>query len=84
MHTVNRTLAVLKPKQAYVDWINALPGPASNMTLEKLAQDQTCYLIPEYDTVERTRSHRYGVRPIQVRSGCFPEKNDSIALTSTG
>ena len=53
MHIINRSIAILKAKQTYADWINALPGPASNMTLEKLAQDQTCYLIPSYDTVEQ-------------------------------
>lgn len=54
MHIINRSIAILKAKQTYVDWINALPGPTSNMTLKKLAQDQNSYLIPSYDTVDQS------------------------------
>ena len=48
MYLINRTIAIIKPKQPYLDWAISLPDPAENLTLEELREDCTAILIPEY------------------------------------
>jgi hypothetical protein len=51
--SINRTVAVLKPKQAFVDWVNSMPGDGPPMAIEEIFDDCLCFLIPEYDTNEQ-------------------------------
>lgn len=50
MYAINRGVAIIKPKQPFLDWVRALPDPdehVSRMTLASLRQDCTCILVPE-------------------------------------
>ncbi len=38
-----------------MDWINQLPDPLENLTLEDLADDCTTFLIPQYDREQEAR-----------------------------
>jgi len=51
--SINRTVAVLKPKPAFMDWINSMPGDGPPMAIEEISDDCLCFLIPEYDTNEQ-------------------------------
>ncbi|MCJ2164696.1 MULTISPECIES: hypothetical protein [unclassified Pseudodesulfovibrio] len=56
MRIINRLLAVLKPKQGYIDWMTSLPDGDEDLipSLEQ-AREQDCMalLIPEFDTDEQ-------------------------------
>lgn len=52
MYFVDRALAVLKPKQAFVDWLNAVPDNDVYLSLESIRSDCTSILIPEYNEPE--------------------------------
>ena len=52
MKTINRMLAVFKPKQPYLDWINSLPGSGLKITMDDLQDGKTCYLTPVSETNE--------------------------------
>lgn len=56
MKSINRSVAVIKPKQPYVDWINQLPGTEEKLTVEDLQSDCTAILIPEFDRPEESRA----------------------------
>lgn len=46
---VNRAVAVIRPKAAYVDWANSLPDPVEGYGLEEARKECTTLLIPDYD-----------------------------------
>lgn len=56
MKSVNRYVAIIKPKQPYVDWINQLPDTEEQLTLGDLQADCTAILIPEFDHPEESRA----------------------------
>lgn len=50
--TVNRSLVVIRKKQPYVDWANALPDRSENeiknpITVDEINREPAAYLIPE-------------------------------------
>jgi len=45
---VNRCVLIVKPKQPFLRWAKNLPDPG-NITLERLREDTTAYLLPEYE-----------------------------------
>jgi hypothetical protein len=47
MREINRSLVMLKPKQAFLDWARKLDDEDKDLSLEELAEDSTGYLIPE-------------------------------------
>ncbi len=49
MDVINRGVAIIKPKQAYLDWATSLPDQTDPVTLEELRTDCTAILIPELD-----------------------------------
>lgn len=49
MNSLNRQVAVIKPKEPYVDWINSLPGMDEPTTIESLDNDCTALLLPHFD-----------------------------------
>jgi hypothetical protein len=53
MYSINRSIAVIKPRQPLLDWLNALPDNVVIFTLAELRTDCTVLLIPEYDTDEK-------------------------------
>jgi len=52
MYKINRSAAIIKPKQPYVDWANSLPQNQVKLTLNDFKSDCTTILIPDYDTDE--------------------------------
>ena len=56
MKTINRAIAVIKPRQPYVDWINQLPDSLESVSLEDLQADCTAILIPEFDREEESKA----------------------------
>jgi len=53
MNSINRQVAVIKPKEPYVAWINSLPGMSDNpSTIESLNNDSTALLLPHFDDDE--------------------------------
>lgn len=50
MPTVNRAALILKPRPAFLKWVNeADPYPGDPLVMEDIQQDLTVYLIPDYD-----------------------------------
>lgn len=50
MESINRQVMVIKPKPAYVKWINSLPDMDEDpCTIESLNDDCTAALIPHFD-----------------------------------
>jgi hypothetical protein len=47
---LNRSAVVVKPRQAFLDWLHRVDPTSGNITLSELEQDPTIYLIPECDT----------------------------------
>jgi hypothetical protein len=46
--SINRSVAVIKPKQPFLDWLNALPDSEQPFTLTDLQTDCTVLLLPEF------------------------------------
>ena len=52
MYFVDRSVAVIKPKQPFVDWLNQVPDNDMELSLDSLRADCTVILIPEFDEPE--------------------------------
>lgn len=53
MYTVNRHVALVRPKQPFLDWLLSVPDPKSlKITLEELRSNDTAFLIPDFETLE--------------------------------
>ena len=46
MRTINRAVAIIKPKQPYLEWARAAPDPI-DVSLDELRQDCTAVLLPD-------------------------------------
>lgn len=55
MNTVNRAIAIIKPKQPFLDWTNQLPDAELGITLEYFKHDCLSVLIPESENDEEAR-----------------------------
>ncbi len=50
MPPINRSVAIIRPKQPFVDWSNQLPDFGSKISLDTFREDCLAILIPEYGT----------------------------------
>ena len=50
MATLNRSAMVVKPRQAFLDWLHKADATSYKLTLEDVSREPTIYLIPECDT----------------------------------
>lgn len=57
MYTINRSVAIIKPKQPFVDWENQMPDAKWKVSLDDLNRDCLAILIPEYDTDEEAEEY---------------------------
>jgi hypothetical protein len=57
MHEINRSLAIIKPKQSYIKWVNSLPDADREFSSDVFQEDCTAVLIAEYDTIKEARAH---------------------------
>ena len=48
MNDTEYCIAIIKPKQPYLDWLMSLPDPPEDVTLEDARKDCTSVLIPEF------------------------------------
>ena len=48
MDSINRSAAIIKPKQPLLDWLNALPDTDRPFTLADFQTDYTVLLLPEF------------------------------------
>ena len=52
MQIINRTLATLIAKPAFLAWVNNLPGDGGALSEDDLRSDCNAYLIPEVESEE--------------------------------
>ena len=57
MYFVDRSVAIIKPKQAFADWLNAVPGNDMDLSLNSLRADCTVIMIPEFEVPEEGVSY---------------------------
>ena len=50
MCVVNRSVAIIRPKQSYVDWANSVTNDDHPYSLEELSDECNVFLLPEYDS----------------------------------
>ncbi|AQR66247.1 VacJ [Aquaspirillum sp. LM1] len=84
MYEVNRSVAIVKPKQPFFDWLNSLPFEQDEtLTLHALRQDCNALLIPPAedfeDAREFIRSHWRSIFDAELADWCeddtlWPEK----------
>jgi hypothetical protein len=48
MYTINRLIAVVKPRLPFLDWLRSTPGWDLGLTLDDLCRDCMALLMPEY------------------------------------
>ena len=47
MRLINRAIAVIKPRQPFIDWVNSLDGYQPHLVLAQARSDIRALLIPE-------------------------------------
>lgn len=47
MHTINRSVLIIKPRIPFLDWVNATGALDAPLTIDELMPEQSVYLIPE-------------------------------------
>lgn len=52
MYFVDRSIAVIKPKQPFLDWLNQMPGNDLTLSLGDIRSDCTVLMIPEVNEQE--------------------------------
>jgi hypothetical protein len=56
MYLINRWVAIVKPRQPFVEWLNHLPDPGDPaISLEEVRQDCTAILLPDFDDLDKGR-----------------------------
>jgi hypothetical protein len=54
MKSINRNVVIVKPREPFLVWLQSLPSPPENLTLDELRRDSLCLLIAESDSLEAT------------------------------
>jgi hypothetical protein len=59
LNMLNRSIAVIKPKQPFLVWIHSIPDlKLDDLTLEEIRSgDSTAFLLPECDTLEEAQAY---------------------------
>lgn len=57
MYEINRSIAVIRPKKAFIDWANNLPDANFQVSDKDFRDDCLVILIPEYDTNEQAKEY---------------------------
>ena len=64
MQFLNRSIAIIKPKQPFVDWANSTnPDSDFKVTLEMARSDPTCILIPEFVSPKANQNYIKKIYP---------------------
>jgi len=87
MQIINRNLFIVRPKQPYVDWINAQPDQDSPVSLAYIQRDCHTYLIPEMvnedEALEYIQALKREIFEIELGSWCrdpniWPKKRTPV------
>jgi hypothetical protein len=74
MQIINRNLIIVRPKQPYVDWINAPPDQDPPVSLAYIQRDCHTYLIPEMvnedEALEFVQALKREIFEIELNSWC--------------
>ncbi|UDM15699.1 VacJ [Vogesella sp. XCS3] len=78
MYEVNRSIAILKPRQPFLDWLKSLPGGLDEqLELVQLRGDCNALLIPaadDYDSAEDfVRQHYHSLFSAELADWCDDE-----------
>lgn len=57
MQIINRSVAIIRPKQPFIDWANQLPDAERKTTLENLKDDCLAILIPNYSNDNEAKEY---------------------------
>ncbi|GGY25014.1 hypothetical protein [Paludibacterium paludis] len=57
MYFVDRSVAVIKPRAPFLEWLNAVPGNDTDLSLDSLRSDCTVILMPEFTDPEEGVSY---------------------------
>jgi hypothetical protein len=57
MYSISRSIAIIRPKQPFVEWANQLPDADFKVSLGELQNDCLVILIPEYETDEEAKEY---------------------------
>lgn len=57
MYFVDRSVAVIKPKEPFLTWLNSVPGNDMDLSLDSLRSDCTVILLPEFNDPEEGVAH---------------------------
>ncbi|OHB56611.1 MAG: hypothetical protein A2Y07_03605 [Planctomycetes bacterium GWF2_50_10] len=58
MQFINRSVAIIKPKEPFVGWVNSLDHKAGfELTMEQLRSDPLCILIPEFENPSQAKAY---------------------------
>ena len=57
MQSIDRLVAIIKPRQPFLEWLKSLPDWDLEMSLEELRDDCTALLIPEFGNNEEAKGH---------------------------
>lgn len=57
MYFVDRSVAIIKPKEPFHQWLLAVPDNDADLTLESLRSDCTAILLPEFIDPEEAVSY---------------------------
>ena len=64
MAPVNRGVAIIRPKQPLVDWVNRTVPLSTPLTLEALDQDCTAILVPDLDSRPEVLEYLESAKPL--------------------
>lgn len=78
MYEVNRSIAILKPRQPFLDWLKSLPGGLDEqLELVQLRGDCNALLIPaadDYDSADDfVRQHYHSLFAAELADWCEDE-----------
>ena len=70
-YTINRSIVILRYKQAFLDWLmSADPNPPQDMTLDDLGDDGDAFMIPGENVVDNMQD---AVKWVEKHWGMFFE-----------
>jgi len=52
MREINRSVAIIRPRQLFIEWANSLPDADRKLSLDDFGNDRTTVLIAPYDDDE--------------------------------
>ncbi len=54
MKILNRSVAIIKPKQPYIDWANSFDDGGPTLELEEARANASAFLIKEHDDIRQS------------------------------